>query len=174
MSTELNFNSTANPKASHYTTDCSYSIPSSITTLLTLIHTIQQDSSFNHQIVFVIHFNKYDPSINKVIQDQDISSLLHHLSHPLFHLHLEYPGSVVSFSDMITGFDLYSNGLNGHNSNLDYISIFLHNLPILHLNSYSLSLLFISSHSSFYSYYLQQFSLSAVGRFFGPHQYYLQ
>lgn len=170
----MNFNSTANPKASHYTTDCSYSIPSSITTLLTLIHTIQQESSFSQQIVLVIHFNKYEPSINKVIQDQDISTLLHQIAHPLFHIHLEYPDSVISFSDMITGFDLTSNGLNGQNANLDFISIFLHNLPILHLNSYFLSIPFISSYSSSYSSYLQQFSLLAIGRFFGPQQYYLQ
>ena len=73
-----------------------------------------------------------------------------------------------------TGFDLTSNGLNGQNANLDFISIFLHNLPILHLNSYFLSIPFISSYSSSYSSYLQQFSLLAIGRFFGPQQYYLQ
>lgn len=139
LSTELNFNSTANPKASHYNTDCSYSIPSSISVMLSLIHSLQESGKTNHDIVFVIHLNKYNAITNRVIQQADIEFIIHQINLPLFSIHMEYPGSVISFSDTIIGYDLFTMGLNGKNANLDLVSVILQYLPILHYHSYFLS-----------------------------------
>lgn len=142
LSTELNFNSTANSKAFLYKTDCSYSIPSSVSVMLSLIHSIQESGKTNHDIVFVIHLNKYNAITNHVIQQADIDYIIHQINLPLFSIHMEYPGSVISFSDTIVGYELFTMGLNGKNANMDLVSVILHNLPILHYHSYFICLLF--------------------------------
>ena len=89
----------------------------------------------NHSIVFAIHINKYEPNKNKVIQKKDVEFLLENISLPLFHLHLEYPGSVIPFSHIVDGFELAGEGLNGKNANLDFISLLLKHLPIRRYHS---------------------------------------
>lgn len=128
----------------------------------------------NHDIVFAIHINKYEYNTNQVVQKQDVEFLLQNISLPLFSLHMEFPGSVISFSHVIDGFDLYGDGLNGKNANLDLISILLHNLPILHYDSFVLVSFCDYRYQSYYANYVANFVHSAMGRYFGIHQYYLQ
>lgn len=110
--------------------------------MLSLIHSIQESGKTNHDIVFVIHLNKYNAITNHVIQQADIDYIIHQINLPLFSIHMEYPGSVISFSDTIVGYELFTMGLNGKNANMDLVSVILHNLPILHYHSYFICLLF--------------------------------
>ena len=90
----------------------------------------------NHDVVLVIHINKFGADINSIIHKSDIQTLLTSIPSPLFSLHIEYPGSVVSFSHVIEGFDLFASGINGKNANLDLVSVVLNHLPILSYEGY--------------------------------------
>ena len=130
LSTELNLNTTVNAKASMHAGECNYAIPSSLSLLLSTLHSIQNADRFNHEIVIAIYIRKYDELLNHIVNRKDTEVLLHEIALPLFSLHLDNPENIIPLTETFIGYSLEAAGMNGKNANLDFVGVVLKNLPI--------------------------------------------
>ena len=132
----MNLNTTANAKASLHAGECNYAIPSSLTLLLSTLHSIQSADRFNHNIVIALYIRKYDNLMNHIVNKKDTDILLHEIDQPIFSLHLDNAENIVPLTETFIGYSLEAAGLNGKNANLDFVGVVLKNLPILDYQSY--------------------------------------
>ncbi|CBK22633.2 uncharacterized protein [Blastocystis hominis] len=164
LSTELNFNSTVNPKAQSSPSECPYTIPSPISLLLAVARSLQRpdasSAALGHSVVLAIHLNKYAPSRNHVINRNDLRHLAAKIDLPLFAIHLEAPGNTVPLSHTFDGFALRADGLNGRFASLDFVSVLLKSLRIVEFQN----------SRSFYFSYFRNFFAAAASRYRGIQQ----
>ena len=134
----MNLNTTANPKASLYRGECSYSVPSVLALYLATLRSLQRSQRINHDIVMAMYINKYPPTLDHILANVATKHLLAQIQRPLFSIHISNPSGIISFTDVFDGFDLSTAGRDGKQANMDLISILLEQLDIVHMEGFPL------------------------------------